>query len=54
MTRDNEWQRLCAWVASDLPPPRPTNLDGAIGAMIGTAIGVALWAAIYFAIEVVT
>jgi len=53
MTRDNEWRALCAWVASDLPPPR-RDLNPAIGAIVGTVGGVALWALGFLAWRAVT
>lgn len=53
MTRDNEWRALCAWVASDDPPPT-RRLGWPVAARIILGACVALWVVIYAVAEVVT
>lgn len=53
MTRDNEWRALCAWVASDDPPPT-RRLGWPVAARIILGASLALWVVLCAVAEVVT
>lgn len=53
MTRDKEWRALCAWVASDDPPPTK-RLGWPVAARIILGASLALWVAGYFVVEAMT